>query len=173
MSVEVQCKTHLSDEEEEQIFGWGTDIFENEHLNVEWGGPTTWHFVVYEAGKVVSHAGLLEHVIDVGRQSVKVGGICGVVTVPSARNRGYAKSILETAAQFMQDKLKVEFGFLFCLERLIPFYSNFGWQAITSPVFLDQSAGRTQIPEGLHAMILNCQSQARPAGTVELNRFPW
>ena len=173
MSVEVQCKQHLSDEEAEQLFGWGTNIFESDHLNVEWAGPTSWRFIVYEAGKAVSHAGLLEHTIDVGQQPVKVGGICAVVTVPSARNKGYARNTLETAAQFTRDKLKVEFGFLFCLQRLIPFYSRLGWQAITDPVFIEQPAGKRQMPEGLHAMRLNCQNQVWPAGKVELNRFPW
>src|SRR5574341_646056 len=163
--MEVRLVTTLSDADKKQLFKWGPDVFGVEALKLQWR-PKDWHFLVYVNNELVSHVGIVKHVVTVGEQQITVGGIGGVVTVPSAQTQGYASMALQQATKFMRDELMVEFGMLFCLARLIPFYQRFGWQEVQESVIIDQASEK--IPSPLMVMVLPCRSQTWPAGTVKL-----
>ncbi len=168
--MEVRLVTKLSDEEKQQLFEWGPDVFGAEALNLQWR-PKDWHFLVYANDQLVSHVGVVKHVVTVGEQQVSIGGIGGVVTVPAAQSGGYASAALQEATKFMHEELMVEFGLLFCLPRMIPFYQRFGWHEVGKPVFIDQPSEVMLSP--LKIMVLPCQSQTWPTGTVKLGSLPW
>jgi hypothetical protein len=65
----------------------------------------------------------------------------------------------------------VEFGLLFCLDRLKPFYARQGWQLLHETVEFDQPSGKIVSP--LNVMVLPCTGQTWPAGAVDLCSLPW
>ncbi len=129
MSIEIRRVKSLSSEESERLYGWSDDVFGSSHLDLRCRS-TDFRFLVYEDEKVVSQAGVLDHVVTVGNGEVRVGGIGGVVTVPSARFKGHARAVIQAALDFMREEWGAEFGFLFCLDRMIPFYEKLGWHKV-------------------------------------------
>jgi predicted GNAT family N-acyltransferase len=168
--MEIRLVTNLSEAENQQLFEWGPDVFGAEALKLQWR-PKDWHFLVYANDQLVSHVGVVKHIVTVGKQQVTVGGIGGVVTVPAAQGKGYASAALQQATKFMYEELMVEFGMLFCLARMVPFYQRFGWQEVREPVLIDQPSGK--IPSPLAVMVLPCRSQTWPTGPVKLESLPW
>lgn len=170
MGVEIRLADRLTDEEREQLFGWGEDIFGAEHLGLKWK-PKDWHFIVEEGGRAVGHVGVLRHEVEVGGVTVAVGGVGGVVTVPEVRGRGYAQLAMRRAESFMRDELKASFGLLFCRDQLVPFYERQGWRTLADPVEFEQPSGRTLSP--LVVMVLPLGDRAWPAGATDLKGLPW
>jgi predicted acetyltransferase len=168
--VEVRLVTNLSETEKRQLFEWSPNVFGDEALHLQWR-LKDWHFLVYADEQLVSHVGIVKHVVTVGEQPVTVGGIGGVVTVPAAQGKGYASTALQAATKFMREELMVDFGMLFCLARMIPFYQRFGWQEVQEPVIIDQPSEK--MPSPLMVMVLPCRKQTWPAGTVKLESLPW
>lgn len=167
---EVHLTQTLSDEQRRILLGWGDDIFDVGQL--DWHGrKKEWQVLGYAGGQLVSRVGILKTVVNVAQLPFSVGGIGGVVTIPAAQRKGYARLLLQQAAAFMADTLQVDFALLFCLPRLLPFYRRAGWQEVTSAVFIDQPAGRIASPAPL--MWLACRGvQNWPAGPVEIG-LPW
>jgi len=172
MSIEIRRVKSLSDEESKRLYGWSDDVFGSAHLDIRCR-PTAWRFLVYADEKVVSQAGVLNHVVTIGNLKVRVGGIGGVVTVPSARLKGYARAVLQAALDFMREEWEAEFGFLLCLDGMIPFYQKLGWQKVVDTVVMDQPSGNMPLPSGLSAVVFPYKGKEWPAGTVEMNSMPW
>jgi GNAT superfamily N-acetyltransferase len=170
MAVEFRLDTRISDEEYQQLFCWDIDIYGDDLYQLQWR-PRHWRLYVYANRQLVSHVGMVRHTVLVGGHAVVVGGIGQVVTVPAAQRRGYACRALEKAARFLRDELQVEFGLLFCLERMLPFYARLGWQTIDGPVWIEQPGKKIICP--LPVMVLPFQHRIWPTGTVDLCSLPW
>lgn len=170
MSVEIKQAAALGAEDWQQLFGWGEDIFGVTDLNLSWR-PKDWHFLLYEDGQPVSHAGVLRHAVAVDEKIVTVGGVGGVVTSECAQGKGYARMLMRKVADFLENEWQVEAGLLFCLPRLIPYYEALGWQSVEAPVFIEQPGGTIKSPMGI--MVLPFDENAWRAGKVELKSFPW
>jgi GNAT superfamily N-acetyltransferase len=168
--IEIRLHTHITAEERQHLFGWGTDIYGDNHYHLEWR-PRQWHAFVYAADNLVGHVGFIKHEVQVGNQPVLVGGVGQVVTLPAGQRRGYARAALRWSAAFLCDELRAAFGLLFCVERMVPFYAGLGWQVVEAPVWIEQPTGRVISP--MPVMVLPCQGQVWPAGAVELNSLPW
>ena len=169
--MEIRVIENLSDEERRRIFGWGEDIFGAQALDISWR-PKDWHIIVDDDGQAMSHVGLLQHTVFVDEQPVKVGGVGGVATALDAQRKGYARHALRYAEDFMCNEWGVDFGFLFCFERLRPFYESLGWSAIKHPIEIDQPSGKI-IMSPMMAMSLPCREKTWPAGVVNLDSMPW
>lgn len=170
MGVEIRLERSFTDEERETLFGWGKDIFGLEDRLYSWR-PKEWHFITYEDGRAVSHVGVLKTTVRAGGREVTVGGVGGVVTVPEAQGRRHVHAAMRRAVEFICEKLKVEFGMLFCLQRLAPFYARQGWQLVEETIEFEQPAGTTVSP--FRVMILPCGERVWPAGRVEVGGHPW
>lgn len=170
MGVEIRFAEGLTDEERRALFGWGEAIFGVEDLKYRWR-PKELHFITEEDGRVVSHVGLLKTSVKAGGQEVTVGGVGGVVTVPEAQGRHYVHAAMRRAAEFMCAELGVEFGMLFCLPRLAPFYARQGWQLVEDEAEFEQPDGKIVSP--FRVMVLPCGGRVWPAGRVEVAGFPW
>lgn len=160
----------LSEAERQTLEGWGTNIFGADHFSLKWR-PKDRHFLCYEQGELVSKVSLLKHEVYVEGHPIDVGGIGGVVTVPSACGRGHATALLQHTAAIMRDELAVPFGLLFCLETLAPFYERLGWQRVSQAVLIDHLPGKIICP--MNTMTLACRRQKWPAGLVDLRSQPW
>ena len=170
MGVQIRLEKSLTESERRALFEWGKDIYGVADKLYQWR-PKEWHFMVEENGHVVSHVGVLQTTVCAGQRAISVGGIGGVVSVPEAQGRGHAQSAMRRAAEFMCDELQVEFGMLFCLPRLAPFYARQGWQLLEETVEFDQPSGPIDSP--FSVMALPCHGREWPAGKIEVGGLPW
>jgi hypothetical protein len=170
MSEVIRVATELTSEERERLFGWGENIFGIEDHLYKWR-PKDLHIILEVDGEAASHVGLVEQTVEVAGVPVRVGGVGAVVTNGSMHGRGYAQKTLRYAEQYMCEELNVEFGLLFCLDRLKPFYERQQWQLIHEPVEIEQPSGRMISP--LNVMVLPCTGETWPAGAVNLRSLPW
>ncbi len=171
MAVEIKFKREaLSEAERQSLFGWGENIFGVEDANFRWR-PKDFHFVTEEGGRAVSHVGVLKTQVKAGGRALTVGGVGGVVTVPEAQGRRLVHEAMRQAASFICHELGAEFGMLFCLPRLAPFYARQGWLPVEDEVEIEQPAGKVVWP--YHVMVLPCGEGTWPAGRVEVGGLPW
>ena len=170
MSEEIRLVRELTDEERQRLFGWGENIFGIEDNKYVWR-PKDLHFILYVDEMAMSHVGLVEQTVDVAGQAVRVAGVGGVATNGQVHGRGYAQKTMRFAEKYMCEEMNVEFGLLFCLDRLKPFYERQGWQLLHDPVEFEQPSGRMISP--INVMVLPCGERAWPAGAVDLRSLPW
>ena len=169
--IDVTFKVHrtIPDSERKILFEWGADIFEGSLYDLEWR-PTDYHVIGYLEGRPVTHVGIVTHRVKVGSTKKLVGGIGAVVTLPKYQKQGLAKRCLQWAQAYMKSNLNVEFGFLFCPERLLGFYGSLGWKRLMENVLVDQAHGKVIPP--ICSMVLEF-SEAWPNGPVDLESYPW
>jgi GNAT superfamily N-acetyltransferase len=170
MKNEIRQMESLSDAETQVLFGWGENIFGVLAHQLEWR-PKELHFVLHSDGQPVSHAGVLRHVVKVNGNPVTVGGVGGVVTVPEAQRKGFARRLMQHAAKFLHWEWKVDAGLLFCLPSMVAYYGNLGWLELKDEVLIEQQNGR--IVSTLKVMVLPLRESSWPSGTVELQSLPW
>jgi Acetyltransferase (GNAT) domain len=170
MSEEIRVVNELTDEDRQRLFGWGENIFGLEDGKYTWR-PKDLHVILYVDEQAASHVGLVEHSVSVAGQSVRVAGVGGVATNGLMHGRGYAQKTLRYAEKMMCEELKVEFGLLFCLDRLKSFYERMNWQLLSESVQFDQPSGKMLSP--LNVMVLPCTQRTWPRGAVDLRSLPW
>ena len=170
MKEAIRVVKELTECERQRLFGWGENIFGVEDLKYAWR-PKDLHIILDVDGEAASHVGLLEQTVNVAGQFVRVGGVGAVVTEGSMHGRGYAQKTLRYAEKVLCEEFKVEFGLLFCLDRLKPFYERQNWQPVNEPVEVHQPAGKMISP--FNVLVLPCQGQTWPAGRVDLCSLPW
>ena len=170
MGVEIRFAEALTDDERLALFGWGQDIFGTEDANYRWR-PKSYHFITEEDGRPLSHVGVLKTTVRAGGLDVTVGGVGGVVTRPEAQGRRHVHEAMRQAAAFICHELGAEFGMLFCLPRLAPFYARQGWQLVGEEVEMEQPSGKVVWPH--HVMVRPCGGRAWPAGRIEVGGLPW
>ena len=170
MTVEIKHVDTLDAIAKQQLFDWGDDIFGVQILNLQWR-PKDLHFLLYNDGKLASHAGILKHIIRVTDEPIVVAGLGGVVTLPEAQRRGFARRLVQQCMSVMESEWKVEAGLLFCLPRMVRYYESLAWQVLESSVMIEQPRGKIVSP--LRVMVLPFGGMNWPPGTVELQSLPW
>lgn len=160
--MDIRTFQTLPDAERQTLFGWGDDIFDVNQRGLQWR-TKDWHFVLYEDGVPRANASVLRH--------GAIGGLGGVITLPEARGRGLARTVVGRATEFMRDDLGVSFGLLFCLPRLVPFYESQGWTLVEPGVLIDQPGGK--IPSPVPVMVLPFGREPWPEERVDLGSLPW
>ncbi len=172
MNVKLrQTEGVLSPEDRHALFEWADNIFGVEDKLLQWR-PKDWHFIFDVDERPASHVGVLKHTLSAGGEPVTVGGVGGVVTVPEMQGKGLAQRGMRHAAAFMREELGVEFGFLFCLDRLVGFYESLGWQRAPETIEVEQESGPLIAP--FNAMVLPFgDARPWPAGKIVLKSLPW
>jgi GNAT superfamily N-acetyltransferase len=163
--MEIKQSRNLTDTEQEQLFGWGEDIFGVEPWGLQWR-PKDLRFVLYLDGKPLSHAGILKHTVSVNGKGFSVAGLGGVVTAPEARGKGLARQVVQQAMSFAKREWTVAAGLLFCRPQMVSYYDALGWKVVESAVIIEQPNGK--IPSPLPVMVLPFDKVCWPAGLVEL-----
>ena len=166
----VRMVPELSEQETSRLFGWSADPFEMARFGLRWR-PKDVHFLLDVDGEPACHVGLLPHTVRVGRLPIAVAGIGGVVTVPDARGRGHARTLLRHALDFVARTWHVDAGLLFCLPRMVPYYARLGWFVVEREVTIDQEFGPT--PSPVPVMVLPMSDLDWPDDLVRLESLPW
>ena len=156
----------------ELVNAWVAQVFHGEDQGLQWSSDD-WHVMVRVKGQVVSRVGIVERTGTVNGQPVRLGGIGGVATRPEFRRRGYAQAALTTAAGFMRNGLKVEFGLLICSVKMMPYYGRLGWQPVKGPLTFDQPKGKVTFDDSTKIMVLPCNKHDWPPGVIDLCGPPW
>ena len=170
MAEEIRQTEALTEEEKRQLFGWGENIFGVAALELSWR-PKDLHFSLYSNGELVSHVGVLKHVLIINGKLITVGGVGGVVTVPKAQKNGFAGRLMRHAAKFFEREWKVDAGLLFCLPNLMSYYEKLGWHGVEGAVVFDQPNGK--IASTLCVMVLPLSKADWASGNIDLQSLPW
>lgn len=134
---------------------------------------TTWSVMVKADQRVVTHAGVLYRVIQIGETRVPVGAISSVITLPEWRGRGYARAVLAKAAAFVSVWLWAPYVLAICPRQESAFYEKLGWKVARAPIWCEQPGGRIELTEEV-AVYLSCQGEAAwPGGAIDLCGTPW
>lgn len=170
MAISIRF-THdqLSTEQYKSLFQWDVDVFQASELDLVWQSKTA-HLLLYDSTRLVSHVGLLKHQVIVDSETLLVGGIGGVVTLPGEQGKGYASVLLQSAC----DKLaqwQVDAGMLFCQEQMLAFYAHRGWTLIDAPVTVCQPENVVALP--VNAMMKPVRILRWPPGAVHVPGYPW
>jgi len=169
--MEIKQTNTLTEAEQKKLFGWGDDIFNVEPLTLRWRHKDLRFVLFDDDAEPVSHAGILKHFVAVDGQPVLVAGLGGVVTVPGARGRGFARQVVQEAMKFAEHDWRVEAGLLFCRSQMVAYYESLGWRVVESPVMIDQPEGKIVSP--LQVMVIPFGKRVWSAGTVDLQSLPW
>jgi GNAT superfamily N-acetyltransferase len=156
--------------DEEDVFGWRTDLFETWRYRLDWATPE-WRFLVRIDERPVVHLAALRRAVTVAGRSETVGGLSRLVTVPQTRSRGLATLALNHAARFLAEELGLAFAMGFCIERLVPFYLERGWQPIQGQVMIEQSRGKR--PSPCTCVVLPLGRRPWPQGDIDVGGLPW
>jgi len=133
----------------------------------------TWSVIAKADEQVVSSAGILYRVIQVGDLRVAVGGMSGVMTLPEWRGRGYARAVVASVAAFVGVMLWAPFVLAICPPQSAAFYERIGWRTVDAPIWCEQPTGRRQLVH-LVAVVLPSQGAAVwPSGPIDLCGAPW
>jgi GNAT superfamily N-acetyltransferase len=173
MPFEILHKHSETEQDRKDLYGWGDgiDIWDVWELGVKWL-PQTHHFIGYEDGKAVAHAGTLRHVVHHNGSDLCLGGLKSVLTSPDARGKGYGSKVIQAATDHMAQELSVNFGLLFCKESLLEFYTDLGWEHVTNDVIIiHPEDGKKPWPR--EVMIHKVGPAEWPTETIDLDSFPW
>lgn len=139
---------------------------------IEWAAAEWCVRVWDEGGELASHVGVhLRQARHDGR-ALRVGGVGGVKTHPTARCRGYAAQGLRRAVEFFREQSEVAFALLVCEPRLLGYYGHLGWQEFPGRLVVTQHGAVAEFTFN-RVMVHGVQSEAPSAGTIDLCGPPW
>ena len=146
--------------------------FEEQFGHIPWMWATPDHYVLaYFEGALVGRLGIVDRTISVGDESIRVGGVGGVITRRQWRSQGVGRSLLSETNSFLRTQLGAPFGLLLCRDELRSYYEKGDWRVVPGPVEFTQPTGPAVYPH--LAMALRCGEQDWPAGKIDLQGLPW
>lgn len=114
------------------------DAFQGDFSQEDWehtiGGT---HFVVQIDGEVVSHASVIERVIEVAGRGFRTGYVEGVATASNLQGQGLGSVAMKAASDFVQSGF--EFGTLGTHRH--SFYERLGWERWRGPSYVRRASG--------------------------------
>lgn len=165
-AISIRASASLSDEERWHVHARQAHIFDLS----ETFATVDWYIFGLYHGQWVSMLEIAQRRVFVGTQPVDIALIGSVVTRPEWQHHGYATTVLQTATAFLCQRLNLSFGLLLCLNDIVPFYQQRGWEQITESLFYTQPSGRIQSDQ--QTMVYCCSDQPWPRGMIDLCGFP-
>lgn len=93
------------------------------------------HFVVVDGDLLISHAQVIDVIVEHEGETYRVGGLSGVLTYPNFRGQGYASQVVAAANSYMSTS-GADFGQLFTSLDLKEFYNRHNWVNIQTATIL-------------------------------------
>ncbi|MBX9671769.1 MAG: GNAT family N-acetyltransferase [Candidatus Obscuribacterales bacterium] len=134
-----------------------------------WAEPT-WAFLGLIDDHLVTFLNIVDRNARADDAPVRLFGLNNVITDPQHRRKGYSKQLNQSAIGFMTEKDPNAFGFLFCADDLIPFYTRLGWRKYQGEVTVSQPSGDKLWPS--NAMLYD-PANTVSWKTVHLCGLPW
>ena len=170
MRIETKAAAEMSQFEKARTDCVVTSSLYAYHTGMRWADPD-WAVMVWEDQELVSNVHIIERVIRVGDQAVRVGGIGNISTKVEWRKRGYASAALKVAMEFLVDPLKADFGLMTATETVRPIYEKLGWKMVASSLLMEQPDGKE--PFNYPVLILPVLARDWPAGPIDVCGLPW
>lgn len=129
-----------------------------------------WHIVALDGSEIVSHAAVVERVLEVANRPFRTGYVEGVATHPRRQREGLGTQVMGEVSHLVRDEF--EMGALSTSVR--GFYENLGWHRWRGPTYVqygselirteDEDDGIMVMPFGASegvdlASSLSCQSR--------------
>lgn len=128
--------------------------------------------VIYDSETLVSAAGVLFRLGGFDGAPVRIGGIGGVMTLPSAQRRGFGRATMLATHEIIERTPPCDFGLLFCEPENFDFYSGLGWSAFEGTVIAEQP-GSTGPYNIMQPMVRKAAKAAPTKGIIDLCGLPW
>jgi hypothetical protein len=176
--VDLKPVAELSSEERDALKALTAAVYPPDVVAASPGRHLTWAAPEYSVliacpeGRLVAHVGIVVREGFLDDTPVRIGGIGGVKTHPSARGRGHATAGLRRAASALTADHRVAFSLLVCQDHLVPFYARLGWAAFSGRLLVEQPGGRTVFTVN-RPMVLAGLRPAPREGTIDLDGPPW
>ncbi len=171
MSIMIKAVSEVSEAQSLQLDALCDQAYAGDQTDLTWTDEEDWRVWLEVDGQMVSCLTIVERRAEVAGMPVRLGGIGGVATLPAQQRQGYARQVLDAAAEFLRDSLRVDFGMLVCSPHLVAYYARAGWQPVAAPMLIDQPRGKVTLNLGY--MVLPCAGSPWPAGTLDLCGLPW
>ena len=136
----------------------------------EWSTPD-WTFLCFEDDALVAYFNLVDRVVRIDGEPVRVAGLNNMVTLPAHRGKGHASRLLRAAQPKWFRELGFQAGLLLCADSLLPFYSRIGWRKVECPVSYAQPDGSRTWSE--NAMLLGGEGRLIAKLQLDLCGLPW
>jgi hypothetical protein len=166
--IEIHSAEALPSERKQELIGW----FEKEfgQIPFQWADPD-WYVLALSGSRLIGRVGIVQRKVFVSGGLIEIAGISGVVTDIEWRRTGIASDMLQAAAAFVSNQLKINFCLLLCRSEVAPVYKKLGWKIIGGPTIFDQPSGKAVYPR--LTMILEAGEKPWPKGPVDLCGLPW
>ena len=166
--IEVVPASALSEEKREQLALWFREEFG--YIPLKWAAPE-WYVLARSGSALTGRLGIISRTVLVQGQSIRIGGVSGVIVKKELRRSGLGRALMAEAVKVMDEKLNVAFGLLLCRSEVSEFYSSLGWRVNEFSTSFEQPEGIMIFPR--LTMTYGCKGYVWPQGTVDLNGLPW
>ncbi len=170
MRIETKVASQMSQFEKARTDCVVTSSLYAYHTGMRWADPD-WAVMVWEDEELVSNVHIIERMVKVGSQTVRVGGIGNISTKVEWRKRGYASAALKVAQDFLVEPLKVDFGLMTATEAVKPMYENLGWRMVADFLWMEQPDGKKTFDYPV--LVLPVAAQDWPEGEIDVCGLPW
>jgi aminoglycoside 2'-N-acetyltransferase I len=147
----------------DEAFGVGEEAFGDDDWEHALGGL---HFVLEdEAGRSLSHASVVERVLEIDGTPLRTGYVEAVATQPDLHGRGYGSQVMEAVTAHIRSTF--ELGALGTGRQ--SFYMRLGWETWRGPAWVRGPEGVVRTPEDEgYILVLRTPTSPQFAGTETL-----
>jgi GNAT superfamily N-acetyltransferase len=128
--------------------------------------------LVYNDTTLVAAVGMHTRKGTVDGREADIAGIGGVMTLPTARRRGFGTAAMTAAHEIIAREGVSSFGLLFCEADNFHFYEGLGWSQFGGMVIAEQP-GHTGLYTIMPTLVRQFRDVAPIAGVVDLCGLPW
>ncbi len=101
------------------------------------------HFLLEIDGTIVSHASVVERVLETGGRELRTGYVEAVATRPEHQRLGYATQVMQAVGSFIDEWYELAaLG-----TGLLSFYERFGWEVWRGPTSVRTERGEIATPD--------------------------
>ncbi len=136
-------------------FGTGEEAFADDDWAHALGGQ---HFVLDLGGEILSHASVIERVLEIAGRPLRTGYVEAVATAPGEQGRGHGSVVLAAATDHIRSTF--ELGALGTGRHA--FYERLGWETWRGQAFVRTPEGATRTPDD-EGYILVLRTPTSPA----------
>lgn len=142
--------------------------------SVTWAPPAISVLVRREKrGDIVAHAGISIREGLLNRAPVLIGGIGEVKTHPEVRGQRLGKAVVTEAMHQLRDVIQVDFGLLVCLDDVLSYYRQLGWETFDGELWAKQPEGRIRLDTFSNVLVMTGRRPAPSGGVIDLLGLPW
>jgi aminoglycoside 2'-N-acetyltransferase I len=119
---------------------WDDGAFADSDWDHATGGT---HVIAEDGGLIVSHASVVERLLEVGGEPIRTGYVEAVATSPQQQRRGYGRLVMEEIREILQAGYAL--GALSTGSH--GFYERLGWERWRGPTWVRASGGVERTPD--------------------------